>query len=82
MSDYRIIGPREDGYIAYEEGYYMGIMDKEHNVIISTEKHYRSIDVFMNGVAIVFYYDHKLEEGGWGMIDIQGNVVCECNTGI
>ena len=78
MSDYRIIGPREDGYIAYEEGYYMGIMDKEHNVIISTEKHYRSIDVFMNGVAIVFYYDHKLEEGGWGMIDIQGNVVCEC----
>ena len=32
MSDYQIIGPREDGYIAYEEGYYMGIMDKEHSI--------------------------------------------------
>ena len=78
MSDYHIIGPREDGYIVYEEGLFMGLMDNEGNIVISTDKHYRSIDVFINGVAIVYYYDHKPEEGGWGMIDIQGNEVCEC----
>ena len=78
MSDYHIIGPREDGYIVYEEGLFMGLMDNERNVVISTERHYRSIYNFSNGVAIVYYYDRKPDEGGWGLVDEQGNEVCEC----
>lgn len=78
MSDRHIIGKREDGFIIYEEGLFAGLMDNEGNVVISTERHYRSIGNFNNGVAIVYHYDRKPDEGGWGLVDEQGDEVCEC----
>lgn len=78
MSDRHIIGPRDDGFIVYEEGLFIGLMDNEGNVVISTERHYRSIGDFMNGVAIVFHYDRKPNEGGWGLVNEQGDEVCDC----
>lgn len=78
MSDHHIIGPRDDGYILYEEGLYSGVMDTEGNIVVSTEKHYRTIYDFVNGVAIVYHYDRKPDEGGWGLVDEQGNEVCAC----
>lgn len=79
MSDRYITGPREDGFIGYEEGLYMGLMDNEGNVIISTERHYRNIYNFDGGVAIAYLYDgdRKPNEGGWGLIDEQGRELCE-----
>ena len=67
MSDRHIIGKREDGFIIYEEGLFAGLMDNEGNVVISTERHYRSIGNFNNGVAIVYHYDRKPDEGGGGL---------------
>ena len=78
MSDHHIIGPRDDGYILYEEGLYSGVMDTEGNIVVSTEKHYRTIYDFVNGVAIVYHYDRKPDEGGWGLVNEQGNEVCTC----
>ena len=78
MSDRHIIGKREDGFIVYEEGLFAGLMDNEGNVVISTEKHYRFIGDFVNGVAIVYHYDRKPDEGGWGLVNEQGVEICEC----
>lgn len=77
MSERHIIGPREDGYIVFEEGLYMGLMDNEGNVAISPDKHFRSIGDFIDGVAIAFGHLEKPEGGRWGLIDEQGNEITE-----
>ena len=78
MSYRHIIGKCKDGFIVYEEGLFTGLMDSEGNVVISTERHYRSVGDFVNGVAIVYHYDRKPDEGGWGLVDEQGVEICEC----
>ena len=77
MSERHIIGPREDGYIVFEEGLYMGLMDNEGNVAISPDKHFRSIGDFIDGVAIAFGHLEKPEGGRWGLIDERGNEITD-----
>lgn len=68
---------RSDGYIAFMEGRYEGLMDNEGNVVISPSLGYRTIKEFVDGVAIGFRLDHRTNEGGWGLLNVQGEKVTE-----
>ncbi|MBR3959066.1 MAG: WG repeat-containing protein [Bacteroidales bacterium] len=77
MPDNQIIGLRSDGYISFMDGLYEGLRDVGGQVIISPGRHFRSIGEFVDGVAIVYYYDHEPQLGAWGLIDQQGNAITE-----
>ena len=77
MSNPIFTSTRTDGYIAFMDGLYEGLMDNEGNVVISPSLGYRDIKEFVNGVAIGFRLDHKTDEGGWGLLNEQGEKVTE-----
>ena len=77
MLERKIIGTRLDGYIAFMDGLYEGLMDNEGKIVISSDLGYREIKEFVDGVAIGFSLDHKPDEGGWGLLDEQGNKITE-----
>lgn len=77
MPDRQYTDPRTDGYMGFMEGLFMGLMDEEGNVVISPEQGYRSIGVFIDGVAIGFRLDHKPNEGGWGLLNEKGEKITE-----
>ena len=77
MPNPKITCTRSDGYIAFMDGLYEGLMDNEGNVVISPSLGYRTIKEFVDGVAIGFRFDHKTNEGGWGLLNEQGEKVTE-----
>ncbi|MEG2282510.1 MAG: WG repeat-containing protein, partial [Rikenellaceae bacterium] len=54
-------------YTLIEEGRWAGTMDKDGNIHISPDMQYRSINDFVNGIAVA-YQNEK-----WGLIDTEGN---------
>lgn len=64
-----------------EEGFWCGTIDKDGKMHISPDLHYRSIDEFVDGVAIACQRIQENETLKWGLIDTEGNHISEFKYG-
>lgn len=72
----RAIGTVGD-YTLIEDGYWMGTIDENGKIHISPDLHYRSIDDFVDGVAIACQKIGNEVNLMWGLIDEEGNHISE-----